>query len=262
MSNELKVLPPDNDLQTSPMQLLSLAIEKGTSIDQLERLMDLQERWEAKERRKLFFEALAKFQAKAPALKKAKIANVATRTGGSFQYKYADLGSITQEIKKPLSDAGLSYRWEFAENGDKMKVTCIISHVAGHVETTTMEGPRDTSGAKNDIQQVGSTHTYLQRYTLIGALGLSTAEQDTDGKMKAPPKPQQQKVQSQPGEEYIDTWKRELKQIKTRIALNSLYLKNKKVVDGDEAIQNLFKERESELKETEKNVSSKKPDLP
>ena len=45
-----------------------------------------------------------------------------------------------------------------------------------------MSAPADSSGSKNPVQQIGSTMTYLQRYTLIGALGLTTADKDDDGR--------------------------------------------------------------------------------
>src|SRR5690606_5500273 len=36
----------------------------------------------------------------------------------------------------------------------------------------------DSSGSKNAIQAIGSTLTYLQRYTLIQALGLAASDDD------------------------------------------------------------------------------------
>jgi len=41
--------------------------------------------------------------------------------------------------------------------------------------------PFDKSGGKNDIQAIASSVTYLRRYTLTGALGISTCEDDNDG---------------------------------------------------------------------------------
>ena len=46
-----------------------------------------------------------------------------------------------------------------------------------------MSGAPDTSGKKNTIQAQGSSVTYLQRYSLIGALGLTTADEDIDGRV-------------------------------------------------------------------------------
>lgn len=238
-----------------PVSLIKTAVEQNFDIDKLKQLMDLQERWEAKQAKKSFLSALSRFQTMVPVLKKTKTANVNSRTGGSFKYKYADLGSITQTIKKPLQECGLSYRWEFAEANGKMKVTCFVSHIDGHTETTTMEAAADNSGAKNDIQQKGSTHTYLQRYTLIGALGLSTADEDNDAKgtQQAEPQPQKSQVTKEPPtkEEALELWKDTIDQVKTKIHLNALYLQNKAVVDADPEIQALFKEKENKLKQTE-----------
>jgi len=44
-----------------------------------------------------------------------------------------------------------------------------------------MQSGPDQSGKKNNIQAIGSTTTYLQRYTLLAATGLATKEQDNDG---------------------------------------------------------------------------------
>lgn len=238
----------------APMQLLQIAVQNNYDIDKLNQLMDLQERWEQKQAKKSFLAALSKFQTLVPVLKKAKTANVPTRTGGSFSYKYADLGTITQAIKVALNECGLSYRWEFTETNNKMKVTCIVSHLDGHTETTSMEGAADGSGAKNDIQQKGSTHTYLQRYTLIGALGLSTADEDNDGKEQ--PKKQAAKPQPQAPpptkDEILEQWKQVLGEVKTKLHLKNLYLQNKSVVDANEDIQALFKAKETTFKESEK----------
>ena len=64
-------------------------------------------------------------------------------------------------------------------------MTCILSHRDGHSEETTLSAGRDDSGNKNSIQAVGSTVTFLQRYTLKAALGLAAAEDD-DGKSAVP----------------------------------------------------------------------------
>ena len=41
-----------------------------------------------------------------------------------------------------------------------------------------MYGTPDNSGSKNSIQAIGSTTTYLQRYTLFSILGLAAGEDD------------------------------------------------------------------------------------
>ena len=60
--------------QPTPATLLEKAIEKGADISQLKELMDLQERWEKKEAKKSFLDAMSLFQTKIPELKKTKTA--------------------------------------------------------------------------------------------------------------------------------------------------------------------------------------------
>lgn len=171
----------DNNTQLTtqnPADLLAQAIEKGLDVESLGKLMALQERWEANQARKAFFEAFTKFQSTCPDIRKTK--DVAFK---EVKYSYAPLSDITRQISKALEDVKLSYRWEIQDTEKEIKVTCLISHIDGHTERTTMMANPDNSGSKNVIQQRGSAIEYLKRYTLIGALGLSTADSDIDGRM-------------------------------------------------------------------------------
>lgn len=161
-----------------PQNLISQAIEKGLDVGALTKLMDLQERWEANQARKAFFQAFTNFQANLPELRKTK--EVAFK---EVKYHFAPLADITRQISKVLKANELSYRWEIKDDKDNLSVTCLVSHVEGHTERTTMQASPDTSGSKNSIQARGSAIEYLKRYTLIGALGLSTADSDIDGRM-------------------------------------------------------------------------------
>ncbi len=159
-----------------PMKLVEMAVQNGADIDQLSKLMDMQERWEAREARKSYLDAFAKFQSIVPTITKRKDAH---------NYKYAPLGDIAQQIKDSLRECGLSYRFEIQDAGEQITVTCIVSHRDGHNEATSMTGGEDSTGSKNTIQSRGSTVSYLQRYTLIGALGLTTADADMDGRISS-----------------------------------------------------------------------------
>jgi len=170
-------------IEATPSGLLQQAIEKGLGVEELSKLMDLQERWEANQARKRFFEAFTEFQSHSPEIRKTKEVKFETKTGGTTNYKYAPLSEITNQISKSLQDANLSYRWEIQDNATEIKVTCLISHIEGHTEQTTMTANPDISGGKNAIQARGSAIEYMKRYTLIGALGISTADTDVDGKI-------------------------------------------------------------------------------
>ena len=170
---------PDKIDPTPPM-LLSQAIEKGLNIDQLERFINLQVQWEKREAEKSFRRAFALFQSKKPSLNKTDVAKIKSEKG-EFSYNYNAISNIQKAVDPILSKYGLSYRWEQEQKDSKIKVTCIVSHCDGHIEKTWIEAESDQSGAKNKIQAIGSTITYLKRYTLEGALGLASGKDD-DGK--------------------------------------------------------------------------------
>lgn len=167
---------------TTPDQLLALAVDKDLDIDKLEKLMLMKERWDAAQAKKAFLNALTNFQEQCPDLRKTKRVEFDTRAGKA-EYNFAPLGDIDRQIKKLMKDNGLSKQWRIKDEGTKIKVACIISHVDGHSESTEMEAESDMSGSKNAIQGKGSAIKYMQRYTLEGALGLTTADQDIDGRM-------------------------------------------------------------------------------
>lgn len=163
-------------IQMNPSQLLTMAVDKDLDIDKLRQLMELQKSWQADQARKAFFESLARFQSEVPELRKSKA--VAFK---EVKYNYAPLADITRQIKDTCRQCGLSYRWEIADTKEELKVTCLVTHTDGHTERTTMTASPDDSGSKNKIQARGSAIEYLKRYTLIGALGLSTTDSDVDG---------------------------------------------------------------------------------
>lgn len=171
-------------LQTvqDPTSLISQAIEKGLGVAELEKLLGLQERWEATQARKAFFEAFTDFQCELPELRKTREVRF-KETDLKPQYHFASLGDIARQLKDLIKKHRFSYRWEIGDEGDKLKVTCLLSHSSGHTERTTMTSPADPSGGKNGIQSRGSAVQYLKRYTLEGALGLTTTEADIDGQM-------------------------------------------------------------------------------
>jgi hypothetical protein len=131
----------------TPMEMLHSAISNGADIAILEKLMGLQERYEASQARKAFDSAMADAK--------------------------AHMGTVHKTTKG-------NYRFNVDQTEKSMKVTCIVRHRDGHFEETTLMSPIDTSGSKNAVQQIGSTQSYLQRYSLMAALGLA-ASRDDDG---------------------------------------------------------------------------------
>lgn len=168
---------PARAVAMTPVDMLSLAVERGASIETLEKLMGLRERYEASQARKAFDEAVADA--------KAGIQPVLKNRDGHNGKRYADFAAIAKAVDPVISQFGLSYRFRTMQT-DRISVTCILSHKDGHSEETTLSGPADATGNKNAIQAIGSTLTYLQRYTLVQALGLAASEDDDGGKSDLP----------------------------------------------------------------------------
>ncbi|WP_398473181.1 ERF family protein [Tardiphaga sp.] len=156
----------------TPMDMLNRAVESGATMEVLEKLMSLQERYEANQAHKAFDEAVSNA--------KAEIGPVVRNKAGHNNKRYADFAAIARSVDPIISKFGLSYRFK-TDQSDKIAVTCILSHRMGHSEQTTLTGPADTSGNKNAIQSLGSTLTYLQRYSLVQMLGLAASDDD-DGR--------------------------------------------------------------------------------
>lgn len=162
----------------TPMEMLQIAVERGADLDQLQKLMDLQERWEANEARKAFVAALSAFKADPPEIIKDR----PIKHNEKLIAKYAGLDQVSEAIGKGLSKHGLSHRWDTEQLDDgSIRVTCILTHDKGHSERTTLKAAPDQTGAKNSVQAIGSTVTYLERYTLLAATGMATSEMDDDG---------------------------------------------------------------------------------
>lgn len=171
-------LTTTNEVQGGPLAMAMQAMKAGMSIADMRGMLDLQKDWEANEARKAYVQAMSEFKQNPPEiLKRKEVAFSGT------QYMHATLGDVTQAIMQALAQHGISHRWDTVQGNGQITVTCILTHKLGHSESTTLEGAPDDSGKKNRIQQMASTVTYLQRYTLLAATGLATKDmEDDDGR--------------------------------------------------------------------------------
>ena len=160
----------------TPDTFIQQAIEKGSDVAVLSGLYDLKQRYDADIAKKAFHEAMAHFQSIRPELKKTSKVKF-----GQTAYTFCSLSEIETQIKEPLTKCGLSFRFENIREEGETGLKCIVTHILGHSESTTLFAPVDDSGAKNSIQSIGSRNTYLQRYTLVSALALTSADEDDDG---------------------------------------------------------------------------------
>jgi hypothetical protein len=162
----------------TPMQMLDRAVQSGATTETLEKLLSLQERWEKNEARKAFDEAMSLAKAEIPVIFKNREVDFTSQKGRT-NYRHEDLAGIARTVDPILAKHGLSYRYRTtSEPNAPVTVTIILSHRLGHSEETTLSAGRDETGNKNGIQAIGSTVTYLQRYTLKAALGLAASTDD------------------------------------------------------------------------------------
>lgn len=91
------------------------------------------------------------------------------------QRKYADLQSVIDAIKAPLSENGLAYVQSVlpSENGVNLRTT--LMHTSGQWIASQMTLPIDRMGG---IQGMGSALTYARRYALSALVGVAPDEDD------------------------------------------------------------------------------------
>lgn len=187
MTEQLATTEQDKQLAApaNPMQLLMVA---GTDADpvKLEKLMELQERWEAGEARKAYAQAIAKFQGEMPIVHKGR-----KETTGKYQF--AGYDDIMRSAREHLASNGLSVSFSQEETDATILVRCKVTHIGGHSETTPFtlpkDGPIKTRDGRNitsEAQAQGSANSYAKRYCLCNALNIVVSDEDTDA---PPPEP-------------------------------------------------------------------------
>jgi hypothetical protein len=160
----------------TPADLLRIAVAQGADLDKLSKLMDLQDRWERNQARKAFVAAINAFKNNPPQIVKDATASFQTKKGATVTWDYASLEEICDAVIAGLSAHGISHDWSFEQPTGLVRVTCVLTHDLGHERRTTLQGPPDDSGDKSPIHAIYSTVTHLERYTLLGAVGLAAVE--------------------------------------------------------------------------------------
>lgn len=167
---------------SSPAEMMLSALQRGATLEQVEKMMDLQDRWEKKQSEKAYNTAFAAFKAEAVRVIKGKKV-----TDGPLKGKeYAELHDVVDAVTPALSRHGLSAAWKLTRDEPQwLEVTCVLKHTAGHSESVSMGGPPDSGGAKNQLQARASTKSYLERYTLKAICGVAEGGEDNDGNAPA-----------------------------------------------------------------------------
>ena len=181
MENEVQVVPQCNlPAQSLPERILELAIKQGAPLESLEKYLEMKRADEAYEAKKAYTASMAAFKKNPPKIHKDKHVSFTT-SKGTTAYNHATLANVTEKINSALSTHGLHASWRTDQKDKLITVTCTITHELGHSESTSLSASPDESGGKNSIQAIGSSVSYLCRYTLLALTGLATYDQDSDG---------------------------------------------------------------------------------
>lgn len=160
---------------------ISQAIEKNLPIETMEKLFALMERAKESFAKSEYYRALAKFQSECPIIEKTKKVFEKNSTT-KVRYSFAPIESIAKQIKNPLFENGLSYTFKTQNKEGAIVAIVKVTHVLGYSETSDFEVPIATNEFMSKQQHYASALTYAKRYALKDALGISTGDEDDDGK--------------------------------------------------------------------------------
>ena len=175
--------PIVGDVVLGPLALIQQAIDKGVDADQLDKLMDLQERWEHGNAKRDFMKAFSDCQGELPRVVRNK-ENKHTRS------RYADLETVNSQVLPVITKHGFSLSFGEEDIPNPVENMCrmgaTLRHRGGHSEHYHVDLPTDGSGIKGSsnmtpIHGKGSWSTYAQRYLTCMIFSVTIADYDNDG---------------------------------------------------------------------------------
>ena len=183
--------PKKNEIQrteqASPNEMIKLAIEGNADLEKLEKLLDLQERYEGNEARKVFSSDFSVVQANIAVVTK-------TKSNPQTSSKYAGLDDVLEMSKPVYTKQGFSIifyegKTDVAEN---VRVCADVLHKAGHKETYHLDVPLGGVGIKGVVNMTkihakATSITYGRRYLLCMIWNIPTQDDDGAGAGKGTP---------------------------------------------------------------------------
>jgi hypothetical protein len=208
---ELQTLGPGEVVKSGDRSenLLRYAIEKGASVETIERLMNVRRELRQEQAKEAFDAAMADFQSACPVILKRKL-------GAKDAYKYAPLEDILESrddggksVKELIRQFGFSHSATTEIEQGWVKAVVTIKHIAGHSEKSEFKAPVDTRNPMmNDPQRYGGALTFALRYAFKTGFGILTADEDLDGRINRPKPKGPSKLE--PQDAALKTLKREL----------------------------------------------------
>jgi len=161
----LQVAPPSDSLSAFLALIERLALDPGTDVEKLERMIGMYERLQAREAE------LAYNVAKGRILKKLAGIKIVKNRAALYEI----------ENGKPQKSSYEAFKYEPLECGGIL-IRGLLKHLpGGHYEDSFMPAPLDTTGGKSEVQAVGSTNSFLRRYVACNIFNIVVVGDDDDG---------------------------------------------------------------------------------
>ena len=166
---------PLTTLLADPARLAAIPVET------LERLLALQERYDAEQARRAYFEAFARVQSRTHAVRECG-------WNPQTQSKYVLLRDVKEMLDPILADEGFAQSVSMVSGADEglMRFELLIRHAGGHSERHHLDAPGDDRGMKGSptktaLHGMRSSMTYCRRALITDVWDVRTAEPDDDG---------------------------------------------------------------------------------
>jgi len=172
---------------TEEDNMLSLIERLATNPDvdpaKISAILDIKERMMDKKAEQEFNAAFVRLRSKLPIIKKGDIVAYENKKTGVMEeaFKFAKWEKVQALIDDIIAEEGFDLTFDSQVHPNGTAVVAILHHRGGHTrKTSTPPIPIDSGGGKNNVQGVGSSMSYGQRYATKFALNLRF-EDDDDG---------------------------------------------------------------------------------
>lgn len=186
-SNTLQVRESDAVQQAASLldMIRMVACDPRMDVEKFERLLAMQERVVADQRKQAFMAAMSRLQEKLPQMDKY---------GQAKNSKYAKLEDIDVVIRPLLAAEGFSFSFDEEAHTEKtITFIAILAHRDGYSESRRLTVPIDVAAKNRDgqsirpaIQDAGSTVSYARRYLIKMHLNIIEKDEDTNGESRKP----------------------------------------------------------------------------
>jgi hypothetical protein len=184
MATTTEVVPVAGDVLAV---IAAAAADPRVDPAKLEVLLSLKERIDAREAERQFNEAFARLVLRIPRVSKKGKITLRTKEGiDKGELPFARWEDIDYVIRPLLADEGFALSFSCESAKDCIIMTGHLTHKAGHERRSTMQLPPDAGPGRNQLQAIGSSHSYGKRYITIDLLNIISEGADNDGSMADP----------------------------------------------------------------------------